>query len=140
MDKGRDTADMDADIIVRSSPIRETLGIRYLIMKPGRVTAQFTPGPEFANANGTIQGGILCAFLDHMMGQGAYSLVGSEDRLTTLEMSVRFVEAVLPGRLRGEGWVVRKGNSVVFTEGHILNPEGEAAAKASASLLLSQRS
>jgi len=125
-------------ITLRASPIRETLGIRYLSAEPGRVSAEFNPGPEFTNANGTIQGGILCSFLDHIMGQSAYALVGPEDRLITLEMSLKFIEAVWPGLVRGEGWVIKKGNAVFFSEGQIFGPEGRVAVKASTSLFLTR--
>jgi len=123
-------------IILRTSPIRQTLGIRYLGVEPGRVSAEFRPGSEFTNGNGTIQGGILCSFLDHIMGQSAYALVGPEDRLITLEMSLKFIEAVSPGLVRGEGWVIKKGNAVFFSEGQIFSPEGRIAVKASTSLFL----
>jgi uncharacterized protein (TIGR00369 family) len=125
-----------AGINLRASPIRETLGIRYLSKEPGRVSAEFSPGPEFTNANGTVQGGILSSFLDHVMGQSSYTLVGPEDRLITLEMSLKFLEPVWPGVLRGQGWVIKKGNAVLFSEGQIFGPEGRVAVKASTSLFL----
>ena len=125
-------------ITLRASPIRETLGIRYLSAEPGRVSAEFNPGPKFTNANGMIQGGILCSFLDHVMGQSAYTLVGPEDRLITLEISLRFLEALQSGLLRGEGRVIKQGNAVLFAEGEIFCPEERVAVKAFTSLLLSR--
>jgi len=123
-------------INLRASPIRQTLGVEYLSVELGRVSAEFNPRPEFANANGTVQGGILCAFLDHLIGQSGYTLVGPEDRLITLEISVKFIEAVWSRVLRGEGWVVKKGNAVIFCEGQIFSSGGGVAVKASASLFL----
>ena len=135
----RQSADeADLSVSLRSSPIRETLGIRYLSAEAGKVTGEFSPGPGFTNANGTVQGGILCAFLDHLMGQSGYSEVGSQERLTTVEMSLKFIDPVWPGLLRGEGYVVKKGKTVLFAEGHIFNSEGRIAVKGSTSLFISR--
>ncbi len=127
-------------VALRASPIRETLGIRYLRVSPGRITAQFRAGHPFTNANGTVQGGILCAFLDHVMGQSAYTLVGPDERLTTVEISLKFMDPLRPGDIRGEGWVVKRGHAIFFCEGQVYSPGGETALKASSTLLLSRAS
>ena len=125
-------------ITLRASPISQTLGVAYLSVEPGRVAAEFSPGPEFTNVNGTVQGGILCSFLDHLMAQSGYTLVGPEDRLITLEISIRYIEPLWAGLLRGEGRVIKKGNAVLFAEGQIFSPGGGVAVKAFTSLLLSR--
>ncbi len=121
---------------LRPSPIRETLGIRYLSVEPGCLTAEFEPGQEYTNANGTVQGGILCSFLDHIMGQSGYTLLSPDDRLSTVEISLRFLEAVGAGLLRGRGRVVKKGQKVLFAEGEVFNAAGGVAVKGFTSLLI----
>lgn len=120
----------------RPSPVRETLGIEYLAVETGRLRARFRPGPEFTNANGMVQGGILCAFLDHVMGQSCFSVVRPDDRLTTVEISLRFLEGARPGILTGEGRVVKRGNQVVFAEGDIQDAGGRTVVRGFTSLLI----
>ena len=104
---------------LRASPVRETLGITYLRIGPQGLTAEFSPGVEYANAAGMVQGGIITAFLDHLMGQSCLVHMEPDQRLATIEMATRFLAPAPLGRLVGRGWMVKKGGSVVFAEGQV---------------------
>ena len=66
---------------------------------------------------GFVQGGILSAMLDGVMGAAAVSLLGAGELITTLEMKTSYMQSVRDVKLIAEGWVRQRGGSVVFMDG-----------------------
>lgn len=56
--------------------------------------------------------------------------------IATLELKVSFFRPVGPGPVVAEGWIERAGKSTVFTEGRVLDADGEVAAKATSTIRL----
>ncbi len=119
-----------------TTPIIKTFGIRYLMARPGRVEAEITPDARFGNHAGNLQGGVVAVYLDNIMGQACYTLLPEGQRLSTIDMSLSFLEPMPLGRLRVQARVVKKGRRVIFAESELQNLEGKPLARASASLLV----
>jgi uncharacterized protein (TIGR00369 family) len=115
-------------------PVFQLLGGRLLESKPGSglMKVQFEAKPEFANAMGTVQGGILAAMLDQTAGQAIMTTLGENELAPTLEIKVNFIKPGQVGPLFGEGRVVHRGRSVVFAESKLTDPSGDLLATASA--------
>jgi acyl-coenzyme A thioesterase PaaI-like protein len=90
MAKGRESGLLPGMV---DTPTRRTLGIRYLRSGPGWLEADFKPSPRFTNHVGNVQGGILGAFLDNIMGQCCHAVAGPEQ---------------VPRRIRQPGTFCRK--------------------------------
>jgi hypothetical protein len=74
-------------------------------------------GPEHANPNGVVHGGVLMAFADHGLSFLAWE---AADRApcTTIQLNAHFLEAIKPGEfleLRAE--VTRRTRGLVFVRG-----------------------
>ena len=66
------------DIIAGRRPLPAVLGLlgwRVLEAEPGRIRVTFQGKPDFYNPVGLVQGGILAAMLDGVMGAAAVSLL-----------------------------------------------------------------
>lgn len=118
------------------TPIIKTFAIRYLSAQPGRVEAEITPDARFGNHAGNLQGGVVAVYLDNVMGQACYTLLPEGQRLSTIDMSLSFLEPMPLGRLRVQARVVKKGRRVIFAESELQDLEGKPLARASASLLV----
>ena len=127
------------DVSMVSTPIIRTFGIRYLRSGPGWLEAEFEPDERFANHSGYVQGGVLAVYLDNIMGQSCYTLVGPEQVLSTTEMTLHFLEPALLGPLKGTARVVKRGRQMLFVEGEVQDARGKALARAVGSMLVLRR-
>ena len=97
-----------------------------------RVEVWFTGRAEFRNPNGSVQGGIVSAFLDEAMSLSLFVATHLKAGVPTLEMKTTFLRPLMSGRARCVGETVRLGRSVGFTEGRLFNEDGVLCATASA--------
>jgi uncharacterized protein (TIGR00369 family) len=86
-------------------PVLGLLGWAVIDAEQGRVRARFVGRKEFYNPGGFVQGGILAAMLDGVMGAAAVSLLGAGEQITTLEMKVSYMQSVRDVPLIGEGFL-----------------------------------
>ena len=102
----------------------------------GIARLSFEAGPDFLNPAGYVQGGFVAAMLDDTMGPAV--LVASRGTLfcSTIDMHVTFLAPVRPGRLYGEGRVVRLGKRVGFVGASLSDGEGALLARAASSARL----
>ena len=98
----------------------------------GRMLVRFEAQRAFCNLMGTVQGGMLAAMLDLAMAFAVLCTLEDGYVVPSLEMKTSFVAPARAGAITGEGWILRKGRSVTFMEGRLLDPEGNLLATASA--------
>ncbi len=105
----------------------------------GRIKVEFTAPESMINPLGHIQGGFVAAMLDDTMGPALATTFETGEFGPTLELKVSFLRPVLPGRVLGEGRVLRRTGSVAVLEGVLTNPAGELLACGSATTRLIQK-
>ena len=108
------------------------LGWQVLEAEPGRIRVTFQGKPNFYNPVGFVQGGILIAMLDGVMGAAAVSLLGPDESITTLDMNASFMQSVRDVELIAEGRVVHKGGATVFMHGALTLEDGSLVVTATA--------
>jgi len=103
----------------------------------GRVVCRFAPTSEMENPYGVIQGGLLAAMIDNMVGPAVYS-VAPDRRSTTIYLSVSFLSPARSGEiLRGVAEVVKAGRSQVYVEARLeREADGALLVRATATNLL----
>ncbi len=102
----------------------------------GRIDAWFSAKPEFLNPNGSVQGGIVTAFLDEAMSFSIFVRTGLKAAVPTLEMKTTFLRPLKSLRARCIGETVRLGSSVGFTQGELYNEDGVLCATATATVAI----
>ena len=87
---------------------------------------------ELCNSAGDLQGGVLAAFADALLG-GATSAHLSEDTYPALAEMKLSIFRPAPGgsTLNGRGYVVKVGKRVLFAEAEIALADGRLIARAS---------
>src|SRR5690242_768438 len=119
-----------------TNPVATLLGANPLACDPvvGRITIAFEARPEFCNLLGTVQGGMLAAMLDLVMSFSALCTMGGPGYVVpTIDMNTHFLSPAKPGRIVGEGRVIKKGRSITFMEGRLLDAQGALLSTATAS-------
>lgn len=124
---------------LKGAPVLAALGNGRLVSadgEAGRATIEFTCAPEMCHSGGIAQGGFVTGWIDAAMAHACVARYGMEYWVATLEIKVSFFGPTTPGLVTAEGWIERAGRKTVFTEGRLLNAEGDVVAKASSTIRL----
>jgi uncharacterized protein (TIGR00369 family) len=114
----------------RSAPCHDLLARRVLRAEPGsgRSELSFEAPETFTNGMGNVQGGLMAAMLDSVMGAAMATVLAEGERPPTIEMKINFVRPAQVGPISGSARVVHRGRSVAFMEGELRNPAGDLLA------------
>ena len=118
--------------------IAKTLSIEFTDINPqqGTIETSFVAGEEFLNPVGQVQGGILAAMLDDTMGPALVATLGENQFAPTLNLSIAFIKAAKPGKIYGKGRVVKKGKSICYLQGELLDENGGLLATGTATAMI----
>lgn len=119
-----------------------TLGIRCIDKDvPGVTVWSMTPGEEFTNPAGVVQGGFLTAFADTAMASATITnLQGRKAFTANAELKISFLRPARPGHpLTCTARVIGGGQRVAFVEADINDADGTLVAKASSTYVLTPR-
>jgi uncharacterized protein (TIGR00369 family) len=72
--------------------------------------------PELVHAGGIVHGGAIASLMDAVLVPAVGSVLGPNDRFSTVDLHVQYIGAVTDEDVVAEGWVTRRGRSVVFCE------------------------
>ncbi len=117
-------------------PVNETLGFELDRSADG-VAYDWTVPPEYCHGAGNLQGGMLAAFADAVLGALAASELPEDQYPVLAEMKISILRPAPAGaNLRATGRVVKAGRRVLFTEAEITDTStGKLVAKASGTAL-----
>ncbi|PKQ03753.1 MAG: phenylacetic acid degradation protein [Alphaproteobacteria bacterium HGW-Alphaproteobacteria-12] len=120
-------------VFKRMAPASRYLGLEILEAdKESRtVKVAFNAGPDLCNMWGGIQGGMVAAMLDDVMSLAVGLDLEWGQISPTLELKVSMLNAARPGRIIGTGRVIKRGKSVGFIEGELMDEEGRLLATGS---------
>ncbi len=112
------------------SPFMADLGVEPVHVEPGRVRTELLVQPRFGQHSGVVHAGVLVAMVDHTMGSSAQTLAAAGHHMLTVEIKTSLLRGA-PGaagtRLVCEGWVVKPGRSLSFTEGEVWTEAADGA-------------
>src|SRR5229473_3053189 len=120
---------------VNDIPVARLIGFEAKEIADGRAVVTLAAGKQHANPMGTLHGGILCDIADAAMGMAFASTLAPEESFTTIELKINFFRPVWEARLRAEGKVVRRGNTIGYVECEITDEAGRLVAKAASTCM-----
>ncbi|WP_422364330.1 PaaI family thioesterase [Pyruvatibacter mobilis] len=125
-------------ILKRPAPASAYLGLEVVDcdVEAGTVELAFNASDQLCNLWGGIHGGMVAAMMDDILAIAVGLTLEWGQISPTLEMKVSMLSVAKPGRLTGRGRVLRRGKSVVFVEGELLDAEGTLLAKGSSTCTL----
>ncbi|WP_166423633.1 PaaI family thioesterase [Paraglaciecola sp. 20A4] len=99
---------------------------------------EFNIGTDYCHSIDVVQGGFVTAMLDTVMSHAVMALNRDITNISSLEIKTTYLEPTRAGKLRVEGWAVKKGYKVAFMEGRIYNENNVLTATASSVAKLSR--
>ena len=116
--------------------VSRLIGFEAKDVADGHATVTLSAGPRHANPMGTLHGGILCDIADAAMGLAFASTLAPEESLTTVELKINFFRPVWKARLKAEGTVVQRGQTMGYVECTITDEENRLVAKAASTCMV----
>ena len=98
----------------------------------GELEAKFDAKDIFTNTAGNIQGGILTAMLDDLMGYALGITLPITQFAPTANLNVSFLRPGKVGALHGKGLILKQEGSVFHLAGKLYNEKNELIASATA--------
>lgn len=121
---------MSEEVKRNPTPFDELLGLEVVRAADGEAEVRLVLTPAHLNRRGVAHGGVVSALLDVSLGAAVVSTTTAEEWCGTLELSVQFRDPARHGPLTGRGRVERRGRSVAFAAGEVLDAGGRVVAAA----------
>ncbi|WP_249009745.1 PaaI family thioesterase [Conexibacter sp. DBS9H8] len=116
------------------------LGIRFIDVSPGRLSAEADLRPELVTISGNVHGGALAAILDHITGAAVYPLMPTGSWAATTDLKINYIAAVKDGRVRAEASVLAMTTRSAVVRGEIYQAERLACAAQGTITIVAPRS
>ncbi len=84
--------------------------------------------PELIQPQGVMHGGVIATMIDSVVLPAILSSYTERRRLATINLSVNYTGPVIKSDIIGEGWVTRRGRSVVYCQVEVFNEAAEQVA------------
>lgn len=94
----------------------ETLGVRLTDVKAGCVELHLDYQPALCQQHGYFHGGVIGTLADNAAGYAAFSLMGAEDSILTVEYKMNIVAPGDGDRLIAIGRVKKPGRTLTICE------------------------
>lgn len=114
-------------------PASDTLGFeRRDTGDPNEVSFIWTVPPELCNSAGNLQGGIVAAFADAVLGGLCATQLAEEMYPALAEMKISFLRPAPAGtKIVGTGRLLKAGKRLMFAEVEVADEQGRLIAKVS---------
>jgi uncharacterized protein (TIGR00369 family) len=87
--------------------------------------------PEFRQHAGVLHGGVIATIADTVVVPAIGSGYDEPRDFFTIDLSLRFLAPIVDEDAVAEGWVVRRGRSIIFCDAEVRSGAGKLAATAS---------
>lgn len=117
-------------------PVAQVLGFKVVEVEEGRVVIEMEASGRFHNPMGTLHGGILGDIADAAMGYTFASTLADDEVFTTVELKLNFLKPIFDSKLRAEGKIIKKGNSVGLLECHVYDEKESLVAHSTSTCMI----
>ena len=113
------------------------LGVQLREYGPGRLSATLEVRDDLLTPMGSLHGGVMAAFVDHVLGCVLYPLMAAGQWAATTEFKLNYLAAVKTGTLLAESTVVSFGKRTAVVRVEVANGD-RTVCIAQGTLLVSQ--
>lgn len=106
-------------------PFMDTVGARLGKIEPGKVEIEAPFGEHITQQHGFIHGGVVGAIADSAAGYAAYTLMGSNDSVLTVEYKLNLLAPAKGDRVLAKAEVMRPGRTLTIVRSDVFAYEGE---------------
>ncbi len=123
------------DASIPSSGLPDYLGIRAVLVEPGRLQVQMVVDPKLVTRIGNMHGGVLSALCDHVLGSVCYPHMQPGWWAATTEFKLNLLAPVSSGTLTAEARIIAMTRSTAVVRIDVTN-DGRACCAAQGTVLI----
>lgn len=123
---------------VAASTFHASIGITVEHVYEGSVELRLEAGPDHANLQGTVHGGVLAALADTAAGLAVRSAIPPGSRHVSVNLDVQYLAPAGMGTLLATGRVVRLGRRIAFAEADVTDAAGQIVSRAQVTIAVSR--
>ncbi|MRR17717.1 MAG: PaaI family thioesterase [Deltaproteobacteria bacterium] len=118
------------------NPYLDSFDITVVELGAGRACFKMTIRPEYIQAAGLMQGGLIVALADETIAHAMMTELNPDEGLTTIELKSNFLSGISQGVLRADAAVFKKGRNVMIGDCLVTSGEGKNICRVSATFML----
>ncbi|HEV7369897.1 PaaI family thioesterase [Arenibaculum sp.] len=108
-----------AAAIFKDAAFVADLGIEPAEIGPGRVDSRLVPQARHLQHDGVIHAGVQATMADHTAGAAAYTLIGADQIVLTVNFLINLLQVAVGEELRCRSRVLRAGRRMVVAESEV---------------------
>lgn len=111
-------------------PANDTFGFEHIESDDGTPAFRWKVPPEYCNSAGNLQGGVMAAFADAVLGGLCASEIPNDFYPALAEMKIQFLRPAPAGSMiTASGRLLKAGRRLIFVEAEITSDDGKLLAK-----------
>lgn len=115
---------------LHSLPFAKLIGMRLVDLRPGEADIEIGMRDDLRQPHGVLHGGVTATLIDTAMAFAVVTLLGPEDKATTVDLTVHYLRPHLAGTLTCTARIVRAGKRVFTVSADVVNGENKLIATA----------
>jgi uncharacterized protein (TIGR00369 family) len=111
-------------------PFAGLIGIELEEVGSGTATLAVNVRKELTQNSGVVHGGAIASLIDTATAFAIITLLGPQERVTTVDLTISYLRPVTKGRLRAQAKVVRAGRRLLVVSAEVLTEDSTLIATA----------
>ena len=111
-------------------PFAKLLGIELEEISAGTATLAFEVRPDLKQNNDVVHGGAIASLIDSATAFAIISLLPSDERATTVDLTISYLRPLISGRARAVARVLRAGKRLIVVSAELFDQKGSLVATA----------
>lgn len=107
----------------------QLLGIKVINIEKGVARLSLSFDEKILNKDGVVHGGIITSLADSAAAVALLSIIGSEIRISAIELKINFIRPVTNADLFAEAKIIHKGSKTAVGDIEIKTKEQKLIAK-----------
>ena len=115
---------------VANTPFLQLLGIELVEISREKVVMSLEMQEKLQQPYKLLHGGATASLIDTTMAFAVVTAIGTEEKATTVDLTVQYLRPVTEGKVFCTAKVVRAGKRLIFLSAEVANEQGKLTATA----------
>jgi len=116
--------------VVKTTPYLKLLGIELVEITEEKAVMSLEMQEKLRQPYGLLHGGATASLIDTAMAFAVIAALGTEDKATTVDLTVQYLRPHTEGKIVCTAKVLRAGKRLLFLSAEVVNEQGKLTATA----------
>jgi len=116
--------------VVKTTPYLKLLGIELVEITEEKAVLSLEMQEKLRQPYGLLHGGATASLIDTAMAFAVIAVLGTEDKETTVDLTVQYLRPHTEGKIVCTAKVLRAGKRLLFLSAEVVNEQGKLTATA----------